>query len=212
MKVSKTALLVLGLGIFIIVFAALFFIYLGQTGEQEKLNESLATAQSLLPKLIAEREDMESQVTQWEGELAEVTSSLSKSEARYPKSVESIEYGETLFKMADECGLQIVELRATEPQDEDVKDTEVTYSVAIVEVVVRSSESTPSTAGEFETYIDEMVDRALEFIHIVATSQEFNVGAINMVSIEELQPPEEVGEDEEGPEATIQIEIYAFPR
>jgi len=212
MKVSKMALLVLGIGIFIIVFATVFTMYSGQSGEQNKLNDSLATAQSLLPKLIAEREDMEIQLAQWEDELAEVTQALDKSEARYPKSVESIEYDEILFKLADDCDLRIMDLTASEPEDESVKDTDMTYAVTTLEMVVWNKESPPSTAGNFELYIDETVEKVLEFIHLIATTPEFNVSDIELVAIEALEPPEEVQEDETGPEASVQLKIYAFPR
>jgi len=212
MKISKTALLVLGIGIFIIAFAALFTLFSGQSGEQERLNDSLAAAQSLLPKLIAEREDLAGQLTQWESDLAKVTSSLGKSEARFPKSVESIEYDETLFRIADDCDLRIIDLTASEPQDEKVVDTDITYAVTNFKVVVRSKESPPSTLGDFEAYIDETLANMLEFINIVATSEEFNVGTIELVNIEKLEPPEEIQEDETGPEAEIQIIIYGFPR
>ncbi len=210
MRLSRTALLVLGIGVFVIAFATLFTIYSGQSGEQEQLNDSLAAAQGLLPKLIAEREDLEGQLTQWESELAKATSSLSKSEARFPKSVESIEYDETLFKIADDCDLQVIELTASEPENKKVED--IIYAVTTFEVVVRSKESPPNIMGDFEMYIDETVANMLEFINVVATSEEFNVGTVELVDMENLEPPEEITGDEDGPEATVQLIIYGFPR
>ena len=47
MKLSKTALLVLGIGIFILGFAFLFVLYSGQSGEQEQLTGSLANQLSV---------------------------------------------------------------------------------------------------------------------------------------------------------------------
>jgi septal ring factor EnvC (AmiA/AmiB activator) len=118
MKISKTALLVLGIGIFIIVFATLFTMYSRQSGDREQLNDNLAKAQALLPQLVGQRQDLEGQLTQSHEKLAKATSSLTTSEARFPKSVESIEYDETLFKIADDCDLQVVELTASEPKNE----------------------------------------------------------------------------------------------
>jgi len=210
MKVSKTAWLILGIGIFVIAFGSLYTAYSGQTGEQERLTGSLAAARVLLPELIAEREDLEGQLTHWESELAKATSSLGKSEARFPKSVESIEYDETLFKIADDCDLQVIGLTASQPSDEEVED--ITYAVTTFEVVVRSKESPPSTVDKFETYIDETVANMLEFINDIATSQEFNVGTIELVDMENLEPPEEIEGDETGPEATVKLIIYGFPR
>ena len=87
MKVSKTALLVLGIGIFILGFAVLFVIYSGQLGEREQLNNSLTKTQGLLPELIAEKEDLVGQLAQWEDELDKARLALSQSEGRFPKSV-----------------------------------------------------------------------------------------------------------------------------
>jgi hypothetical protein len=213
MKLSKTALLVLGIGIFVIAFAAMFSISSGQRGEQERLDGSLATAQALLPKLIAEREDLEGQLAEWEEKVAGITSALNTSEARFPKAVESVEFDEALFLMAEDCDLQIIELTATEPRNKTEKDTDITYAVTTFEVTVRSAESPPTTAEAFETYIDETLDNMLDFINTIATSQEFNIGIIEVVEMEDLEPPvEEVEENAVGPEATIQITVYAFPR
>jgi hypothetical protein len=212
MKVSKTALIVLGIGVFIIVFATLFVLYSGQSGEREQLNASLTKTQGLLPDLIAEKEDLSSQLAQWEDDLDEAMFALGQSEARFPKSVESIEYDETLFKLAKECDLRIIEIKASEPSGEMVKGTDITYDVSTFEVLVQNVESPPATAGDFEVYIDETVDKVLEFIHLVVTTPDFNVATVKVAAIEGLEPPEEVEENEEGPVATLQLAIYGFPR
>jgi len=212
MKISKTALIVLGIGIFVIVFATLFVLYSGQSGERAQLNTSLTKTQGLLPELIAEKEDLTGQLAQWEGELAKARVALSKSEGRFPKSVESIEYDETIFKLAEQSGLLIVELTASEPSEEKVKDTDITYDITMITVVLENAESPPGTAGDFEVYIDETVDKVLEFIHLVVVTPDFGVATIQVVAIEGLEPPEELGEGETGPEATLELAIYGFPR
>ena len=212
MKLSKTALLVLGIGIFIIGFATLFTLYSGQSGEQVLLNKNLATSQGLLPGLIAEKEDFAGQLAQWEGELDKAMLALSKSEGRFPKSVESIEYDEVIFKLAEQSGLLIIELTASEPEKEKVRETEITYTVTTIEVVVWNSDSLPGSAGDFEVYIDETVDKVLEFIHLIVTTPDFGVATIQVAAIEALEPPEELDGSETGPEATIQLLIYGFPR
>jgi hypothetical protein len=212
MKIGKTALIVLGVGVFIIVFATLFVMYSGQSGEREQLNASLTKAQGVLPELLAEKADLESQVTQWESELDKAMMALSQSQGRFPKSVESIEYDEVLFKLAEQSGLMIVEITASEPSEEVVKGTDITYDVSTFEVLVENAESPPATAGEFEVYIDETVDKVLEFIHLVVTTPDFDVATITVASIEGLEPPEELEENEEGPLATLELAIYGFPR
>ena len=212
MKISKTALIVLGIGIFVIIFATLFVLYSGQSGERAQLNTSLTKTQGLLPELIAEKEDLTGQLAQWEGELAKARVALSKSEGRFPKSVESIEYDETIFKLAEDSGLLIIELTASEPTEEKVKDTDIIYDITIITVVLVNAESPPGTAGDFEVYIDETVDKVLEFIHLVVVTPDFGVATIQVAAIDGLEPPEELGEGETGPEATLELAIYGFPR
>jgi hypothetical protein len=212
MKISKTALIVLGVGVFILVFALIFVMYSGQTGEREQLNASLTKAQGVLPELLAEKADLESQLAQWQSELDKAMMALSKSQGRFPKSVESIEYDEVLFKLADQSGLMIIEITASEPTKETVKGTDITYYVTAFEVIVKNAESPPGSAGDFEVYIDETVDKVIEFIHLVVVTPDFGIATIKVAAIKGLEPPEELEEDEEGPEAILDLAIYGFPR
>ena len=209
MKLSKTAWLALGVGIFVIAFASLYMVYSRQSGEQEQLAKSLTAAQALLPQLVSEKNDLEDQLAQCESELAKATLSLSRATAKFPKSVESIECDETLFGIADDCDLEIAELTASEPYEEKVED--ITYAVTTFEVVVRSEESPPTTVGDFETYIDETVASILDFINTIATGEDFTNATIQVVDMENLEPPDE--EEIEGagrPEATIELAIYGY--
>lgn len=212
MKLSRTAFLVLGIGIFVLGFAILFVLYSGQSGEQEQLSGRLVTTQGLLPELIAEREDLADQMAQWEGEIAKARAALDNSEARFPKSVESIEYDEVIFRLAGQSGLRIIELTASEPSEEAVKGTEISYAVTTFTVLLKNEDSPPSTAGEFEIYIDQTVDKVLEFIHLVVTTPDFGVAGIRVVAIDDLEPLEELEGEESGPEATLELAIYGFPR
>ena len=208
MRLSRTAWLILGIGVFVIAFATIFFINSGQAGEREQLSDSLAAAQALWPKLVAEREDWEDQLTQWENKVVEVTSSLSKFKAKFPRSVESIEYSETLFDIAYDCDLEVAEVTTSEPGDKKVED--VIYSVTTLEVVVRAAGSRPGSVTAFETYIDNTVADILDFIDIVATGDDFTNATIELVDMENLEPPGEITGGEEKPEATISIVIYGY--
>jgi hypothetical protein len=212
MKISKTALMVLGIGIFILAFAIIFFLYSGQSGEREQLNDRLATTQGLLPGLIAEKEDLAGQLAQQQAELDKAKVALDKSEAEFPKAAESIEYDEVLFKLAKQSGLLIVELSASEPAKEGVKGTDVSYAVSTFTVVLWNADSPPGNAGDFEIYIDQTVDKVLDFVHLVVTTPDFGVATIRVVSIDKLEPPEELKGGETGPEATLELAIYGFPR
>jgi hypothetical protein len=221
MKISKTAILVLGIGIFILGFAILFTLYSGQSGEREQLNSRMATTQGLLPGLIAEKEELADQLAQQEAELNKLRVALDQSEGRFPKSIENIDYDEVIFKMAGDCDLKIMELTAIEPWDENVTGTDVTYMVGTSEVKVQNMELPPSTVGAFQTYSDATVEKMLEFIHLLASSGEFDVSTIRLVNIDNLNAPDadtlesaetEVEKRDLAPEATIQLLIYGFQR
>ncbi len=203
MKVSKTAWLILGIGIFVIAFATLFMLHSQQSGEQEWLEDSLSAAQAALPQLISEREDLGNQLTQLESQLTQATSSLSSSKARFPKSVQSIEYDEALFDIAKACDLEIVKLTASEPSAEEVED--VTYAITSFEVTVRAAKSPPHSMTE--AYIDKTVANILDFINTIATDGYFTNATIELVNMEAPEPGEE---EAESPEATIKLVIYGY--
>jgi len=187
MRLSKTAWLILGIGIFVIAFATLYMLYSRQADEQEQLRDSLSVAQDALPQLISEREDLESQLTQWESQLAQATSSLVKIEARFPESVQSIEYDERLFEIADDCDLEITSLTASEPGEEKVED--VTYAVT-----------------SFGVEVEGEVADILDFVNAIATSEYFTTATMEMVNMDIPEPEEE----EDKPSATIELVIYSY--
>ena len=213
MKISKTAWLILGIGIFVIAVASLYMVYFQQGREQERLNDSLSVAQQTLPELASEKDDWERQLTQLgsqlaqlKSELAQATSRLADSKTRFPKSVASIEYGERLFRIADGCDLVITEFTSSEPGDKkvevevgDINVEDVTYFVTLFTVVVESKD-----AG----YSDKtIVDNMLDFINTIATSDYFASATIELVN---MDIPEPVAEEEEKPSATITLVIYGY--
>lgn len=209
MRFSKTALLVLGIGVFVLGFVSLFFLSSGQSGEQERLNASLETNRNILPKLIDERDDLTSQLAQWQEKAAGAEAALNRSQSEFPRSVESINYDEILFQIANECDLQIMEITASRPDWEGVED--IIYTVTTFIVKVQSEQSPPtSTVEAFENYIDDTVADVLDFTNSIATSDDFENATIEVVEMKKLEPPAELPAD--GPEATVQIIIYGFPR
>ena len=134
MRISKTALLILGIGIFVIAMGSLFMVYRGQASEQKILNDRLTTAQSALPPLISEKEDLESQLTALEDAVAEAELSLFQAKTIFPDTVESIEYDELLFSIADDWNLDITKLTASEPgivEVEDILFTATSFTISI---------------------------------------------------------------------------------
>ena len=158
MKPSKKVWLIIGIAIFAIVLAVLFSIYSGLAGERGQLENDLSVAQTRLPKLTAQKGDLEDQ-------LSQAQSLLDRSRAKFPESVESIEYGEDFFKiaygqnlyaMASGCGVDLTSLTASQPTDEEAGGA--TYSVSSFKVVVKGD-----------------TDDTLDFIDAIGTSIDYKL-------------------------------------
>jgi hypothetical protein len=200
MNISKTTWLILGIGIFIIAIGILSWLYLEQRGEQKTLTDSLAQANVTYPSVVSQRGDLEIQLTQWETDLAEAVLLLADVEVIFPESVESIEYDEELFNIADDCDLEIIELTASEPGALVVES--ITYSVTSFTVVVKSDYG----------YSDKIiVNNMLDFVDTIATSEYFTDTthfANATIELVNIQVPQ--GEEEGEPSATINLVIYGY--
>ena len=149
MKLSKKVLLIVVIVIFAVALGVLFSIYSGQNSERAQFNDRLSQAQTLLPGLINNRETKEDELTQAESLLA-------ASQAQFPESVESIEYGDDLFEIADDCDVSLTRLTASKPTSKTVGT--VTYSISSFTVVVQGS-----------------IDNILEFIYALRTGDDFRL-------------------------------------
>jgi hypothetical protein len=176
MKLSKKALLIVVIVIFVVALGVLFYIYSGQNGERAQLNERLSYAKTLLPGLVNNRETKEDELTQAE-------SLLTASQAQFPESIESIEYGDDLFEIADDCNVVLTKLSASKPGNK--KEGAVTYSISTFVVVVKGS-----------------IDNILDFIYALRTGDDFQLPwSAEITSIKT---------NVSGGTATINLVIYGY--
>jgi hypothetical protein len=127
MNVSRKVGLVLGAIVIVAALAVVGVFYFRQAGERADLNDRLDRAQTLLPSLTKQKQDLE-------GELASAQSSLDTSRAEFPESVDSIEYGEYLFEIADDCNVVLASLSFPKPAAKKVGT--VTYYVVSLSLPV----------------------------------------------------------------------------
>jgi hypothetical protein len=127
MKVGRKALLVLGTVVIVAALIVVGVFYSRQAAERAALNDRLDTAQTLLSGLANQRQNIENQ-------LASAQSSLEGSRTQFPESVESIEYGEYLFEIADQCNVNLNSLNFPTPTVSKVGT--VTYSVVSLSLPV----------------------------------------------------------------------------
>jgi len=117
---SKKFWLIVGAVIIVAALVSVSVVYFRQAQERDALNNRLSEAEIRLPVLTASKNELENQ-------LASATSLLNTSQAQFPESVESIEYGEYLFEFADDCNVNLASLKFPKPADK--KFGTVTYSV-----------------------------------------------------------------------------------
>jgi len=176
MKLSKTVGLIVVVVIIAVALGVLFSIYSGQVAERNELNERLSRAQTLLPGLMQQRENLEDELTQAEA-------LLNANQAKFPESVEGIEYDDDLFEIADECNVRITKLTSSKPTSKAAGA--VTYSVSNYVVVV---------SGNIESILD--------FIYAIRTGDGFRLpwsAEVNSINV-----------NFGGPTASINLHIYAY--
>jgi len=211
MKLGKTAWIILVTGVFIIAIGSVYWLYLQEGPKQTELNAQLSVVQAQLPKLAAERASLESTLTELEDKLAQVTSQLKTAKAVFPGSVQSIEVDELLFGMADNWGLEITSLTASEPSDLEV---EIEVEMEDIEV-----EDITYLVTSFTVKVEGEVTDILDFIHTIVTHRDFDTATVELVNITVPEPlteaeKEELSEEEiaerEMPSATIRLIIYSY--
>jgi hypothetical protein len=193
LKIDNKIWLIIGIAIVIAALVGLVRIYKQQVNEQGQLTTSLATQEALLHMLTTEENDQQNKLN-----AAEAL--LDTSRAKFPESVESIEYGEDFFRiaygqdlyaMADGCGVELTSLTASKPTDKT--GGAVTYSVSSFGVVVNGN-----------------IDDILKFIDAIGTGIDYKLpwsfqlpwsAEVNSVSID-------MGD--QGAVATISVDIYGY--
>lgn len=173
--ISKKVGLIVGIGIIVVLLVVVFTIYFQQVREQEELNETLDAATALSITLAADREDLEN-------ELAQAESLLDTSQAKYPQAIESIEYGEYIFEIADKCNVTLASL--TFPKPTNKKEGSVTYSVVSLSLPVSGA-----------------VADIFEFIQTIKTDPRFASTKVKSVNLKVA-----------GGGATIAVDIYGYKR
>ena len=212
MRLSRVAWTILIAGIFIIAFVALYMVYAREQRAQEPLEQALSIAQDALPKLTTERTNLENTLTEMEDRVDRATLQLEKARASFPTTrTESIEVDERLFEIADDWGLNVTSLTATEPGDKSVPVEVETEDIKV--------EGVDFTITTFTIEVEGAVVDILDFIHSVATHDDFNAATIEVITLAVPEPltdeekedlTDEEIEEAEMPSATLTLITYNY--
>ena len=186
MKFGKLSWLLLGIGIFAIAGVSLYIAYQDQVDEQDSLNLSLLAAEATLPTLISETSNLENELAQLEDDLAQALDELDEVERKIPDSVESSDYGDLLFNLAQNLGLEVTSFTSSEPS-------------GITEDGIRYE------ATSFTMEVEGEVDAILQYLTKIQVESEFWTATIEVVNIDITLPA--AGEETS---ANISLRILSY--
>ena len=183
MRLSRTAWIVLGIGIFVIAAVSLYLLYGNQTRAHQAAKDELDEVQATAPLLLLEKQALQNELAQKEDELAQWNDTISRLEGQlaqaeielgqtqdgFHSSAESIEYDEILFVFAHNSNLEISILNASETNDADVEG--IGYKTTVFAVEVR---------GE--------VANILDFVNTIVTDEAFKTAILEPVDIMVPEP------------------------
>ena len=149
MKLSKKVGLIIAAVVIVGLLCLVVTIYFRQVREQQDLNERLDSATARSAQLITQKADLED-------ELAQAESLLDTTQVEYPQEVHSIEYGEHIFEIIDECNLTLDSLSFPSPSA-----TQVSLSLPV-----------SGTVADI-----------FEFINIINTDDRFASTQVNSVNL-----------------------------
>ena len=175
MKLSNKVWIIVGIGIIVVLLAVMFMVYSRQAAEQRDLEDRLDAATARSITLALDKQDLE-------GQLSQAQSLVDTSQAQYPQAIESIEYGEYIFEIAEKCNLSLASLSFPKPGT--VKQGSVTYSVVSLSLPVSGA-----------------LEDIFEFIDTIKTDPRFASTRVKSVNLS-------VG----GGSAVIAVDIYGYRR
>lgn len=210
MKLGKTSLLILVLGIFIIAFGSLGLTRSQQVEKKSQLENEIAIAEARLDNL-----HLKELYTQQEGleeELNDAQSHLEVVKAALWQSIESADVTESLFQIASASGVEIISIGSS-----DIGEGELNgIKCSVVKLTIRV-EGDLANLISYVTTLNTDLDTGLVTsaeIGIPSDTQEEMEGA---AAGEEEEEEEGTGEDEEAETeeeekttATIQLIIYSY--
>jgi hypothetical protein len=216
MKFSKTAWIILGVGVIVVVAATLMWLYFQETNEQGLLEEELSQKKNQLATLTSQRDSLENRLTQLQSTLNQELSRIEASQSKFPASVESIEIDELLFNIVDTHNLEIISITSVEAIFTEIDDVVLAVTPFAVTIGGRLIEEPGfATAEAYDTYLEETVDDMVACINSIMQNPNFATTFVDLIRAEIPDPMtdedvEEAGETIERPSVTIEVSVYSY--
>ena len=198
MRLSKTALTFLAIGILVVLSASLLMAYFQEGQEQDRLSQELSAVQLLLAKQWVKfsSEEFPSQQSELESRLALAESQINSAKVNLRQSLESIEITDAFFEIAEANEVKIVEIGEVEivetsPPGWPEEDTdEISFSAMTLTAKIEGD------VPNLVNFISELSERFPTSVY------ELTEIAIPEVAVEE--------EEVEQPSATLKLYIHTY--
>ena len=178
MKLRKTSLLIITIGIFIIAVIGLGTIRYQQIQQQNQLNEQLAQAQSRLGGVKLEQ--LSSRQAELEGQLSQATSQFEAVKAILSQPVGSVAASSILFDIAKAHGVEVTEMTSSGPVTESLEG--VTCSVISLTAKVEGDvPNLVSFVAKLNSHFTTGVVKSITITIPETTSEEKASASIEMV-------------------------------
>jgi len=216
MKFSKTAWIILGVGVIVVVAATLMWLYFQESNEQGLLEEELSQKKNQLATLTSQRDSLENRLTQLQSTLNQELSRIEASQSKFPAAVESIEIDELLFNIVDTHNLEIISITSVEAIFTEIDDVVLAVTPFAVTIGGRLIEEPGfATAEAYDTYLEETVDDMVACINSIMQNPNFATTFVDLIRAEIPDPMtdedvEEAGETIERPSVTIEVSVYSY--
>ncbi|MFC1913799.1 hypothetical protein ACFLXF_00780 [Chloroflexota bacterium] len=205
MKLGKTSLLIIVLGIFIIVFGSLGLTRSQQVEKKSQLEDEIAIADTRLSNL--QLKELYTQKEELEEELNDSLSQLEVARAVLRQSIESANVTESLFQIASASGVEIASISSSgisEGELDGIKCSVVKLTIGVV--------------GDLPNLISYVTRLNTDLTTGLVTSTQIGVSSdtqeeMESEATEEEEEEEGTGEEEEelgNTTANIQLIIYSY--
>lgn len=187
MKLGKTSWLILGAGIFVIVFASLGTINSQRLQERSQLNEELAIAVARLNKL--QLAELSSNKERLEMQLEQTISQFEAAKATLTQPTIAIDVSDNLYRIAEAAGVEITEISSTGLTNGDLEG--ITTSVL-----------------PFTTTVEGNVSNLINFV--TRLNADFMTGVVKSVEITSPNATSSNTTGEDKPRANIRLVVHTY--
>ena len=208
MKLGKTSLLIIVLGIFIIAFGSLGLARSQQVEEKSQLEDEITVAEKRLSNL--QLKQLYSQNEELEEQLNDALSHLEVAKDSLRQTIESTDVTDSLFQIATASGVEITAINSSDIGEGELED--IACSVTRLTIMV---------TGDVPNLISYVTKLNTDFTTGLVTSAGISIQGEAQEEMEGEAEEEEEGEEEgtgeeEGSEesdeatANIQLIIYSY--